>query len=237
MSGHSKWSTIKHKKAVNDAVRSGVFTKMANAIAIAVKKGGGVGDPDMNFSLRLAVDKARAVSMPKENIQRAIERGMDKGAGAELAELVIEGFAPGGVSVVATIVTDSRNRSVSELRNLFEKHGGRMGEPGSVMYQFEACGIVPYDGALGEDMQLALIDLGMTDVVPDEEGGGTVYTIPERVHDVVLYLVGQGVAGVEGSLGYRPKVTASSGNPEITIAFLEALSDYDDVQEVYANMA
>ena len=128
MSGHSKWSTIKHKKAANDAVRSGVFTKLANAVAVAVRKGGGIGDPDMNFSLRLAVDKARAASMPKENIQRAIERGMGKGGEVAPQELTIEGFAPHGVSVIIEVVTDSHNRTVAELRNLMEKHGGRMGD-------------------------------------------------------------------------------------------------------------
>ncbi len=136
MSGHSKWSNIKNKKAANDAVRGSVFTKMAKAITVAVKKGGGVGDPAMNFSLRLAVDKARAVSMPKENIDRAIEKGLGKG-GEELVELLIEGFGPGGFAVIIEAVTDSSNRTVAELRSLMEKHGGRMGEPGSVMYMFE----------------------------------------------------------------------------------------------------
>jgi len=136
MSGHSKWSTIKHKKAANDKVKGSVFTKMAKGITIAVKKGGGVGDPDMNFSLRLAVDKARSVNMPKENIDRAIDKGMGKG-GVELTELTIEGFGPEKVAVIATIVTDNRNRSVAEIRTLFEKNGGKMGEPGSVAYMFE----------------------------------------------------------------------------------------------------
>ncbi len=137
MSGHSKWSNIKNKKAANDAVRGSVFTKMAKAITVAVKKGGGIGDPNMNFSLRLAVDKARAVSMPKENIDRAIEKGMGAGAGDELQELLIEVFAPDGVMAILEVLTDSRNRSVSELRTLIEKHGGKMGEMGSVMYLFD----------------------------------------------------------------------------------------------------
>lgn len=213
-----------------------MFTKMANAIAIAVKKGGGVGDPDMNFSLRLAVDKARAVSMPKENIQRAIERGMGSGAGVELAELVIEGFAPGGVSVVATVVTDNRNRTVSELRNLFEKHGGRMGEPGSVMYQFEPCGIVTYEGMLQEELQLALIDLGMQDIVPEEDGG-VVYTSPEAVSAVTKVLMDKGLQSVSGTLGYRAKTTTTATDLAATENFLETISEYDDVQEVYANLA
>ncbi|MFH1243956.1 MAG: YebC/PmpR family DNA-binding transcriptional regulator [bacterium] len=137
MSGHSKWSTIKHKKAANDSVKGSVFTKMAKAISIAVKKSGGVGDPNKNSSLRLAIDKARAVNMPRDNIDRAIAKGMGKGAGEELVELTIEAFAPEGVGVIAEVVTDSRNRVVAELRSIIEKHGGSMGEPGSVGYMFD----------------------------------------------------------------------------------------------------
>lgn len=139
MSGHSKWSNIKNKKAANDAVRGSVFTKMAKAITMAVKKGGGVGDPDANFSLRLAVDKARAVNMPKENIERAIDHGLGKG-GEELTELLIEGFGPGGIAIIIEAVTDNRNRTIAELRSLMEKHGGRMGEPGCVIYMFDRQG-------------------------------------------------------------------------------------------------
>jgi transcriptional/translational regulatory protein YebC/TACO1 len=136
MSGHSKWSTIKHKKAANDSARGSVFTKMAKGITIAVEKGGGIGDPDKNFSLRLAVDKARSVNMPKENIDRAIDKGMGK-SGNELVELKIEGFGPEGVGVIIEAITDSRNRTVAEIRTLMERHGGRMGEMGCVEYMFD----------------------------------------------------------------------------------------------------
>lgn len=136
MSGHSKWSTIKHKKAANDLVKGSVFTKMAKAITIAVKKGGGVSDPAMNFSLRLAIDKARAVNMPKENIDRAVEKGLGVG-GEEMVELLIEGFAPEGVAVMIVAVTDNRNRTMSEMRILMEKQGGVMGSMGSVAYMFD----------------------------------------------------------------------------------------------------
>lgn len=136
MSGHSKWSTIKHKKAANDAFKGSIFTKMAKGITIAVKKGEGVGDPDTNFSLRLAIDKARAVNMPKENIDRAIAKGMGR-EGESLVELKIEGFGPEGVAVILVAITDSRNRTISEIRALMEKHGGRMGEMGCAEYMFE----------------------------------------------------------------------------------------------------
>ena len=233
MSGHSKWSTIKHKKAANDAVKGSVFTKMAKGITIAVKKGGGVGDPDMNFSLRLAIDKARAVNMPKENIDRAIDKGLGKG-GVELAELVIEAFAPHGVSVILEVVSDSRNRVVAEIRTLIEKHGGRMGEPGSVMYLFDKCGIIHTEHEISEDLQLEIIDLGMTDVVVDETGS-TIYTVPESMHTVIKYLHEKGiVAG--GTIGYRPKTTVELEDSSQVEKFLEILSEYDDVQELYANL-
>lgn len=178
MSGHSKWSTIKHKKAANDKAKGSVFTKMAKAITIAVKKGGGIGDINMNFALRLAVEKARGVNMPKENIDRAIAKGMGKGEGEELVELTIEAFGPEGVMVIAEVVTDNRNRVVAELRNLIEKQGGRMGEPGSVMYAFEK----------------------------KEEG-------------------------------YHPRFTIPVENRTRIEEFLDVLMNYEDVQEVYANLA
>lgn len=234
MSGHSKWSNIKNKKAANDAVKGSVFTKMAKAITVAVKKGGGIGDPDMNFSLRLAVDKARAVSMPKENIDRAIEKGLGNGAGEELAELTIEGFTPHGVAVILDVVTDSRNRTVSELRTLMEKHGGRMGEPGSVMYMFERCGIVTTESPISDDLELELIDLGMTDMVA-EEGLTTIYTVPESMHTVILFLEKKGIK-VSGILGYRPKATMTVPDSTAVENFLHTVSAYEDVQEVYANL-
>ncbi|EKD79853.1 MAG: hypothetical protein ACD_40C00283G0011 [uncultured bacterium] len=128
MSGHSKWSTIKHKKAANDAVKGSVFTKLARAITVAARTGRG---------MNLAVEKARAASMPRDNIDRAIAKGMGKGEGEELVELTIEAFAPEGIAVIIEVITDSRNRAVAEIRNLIEKNGGRMGEPGSAMYMFE----------------------------------------------------------------------------------------------------
>ncbi len=233
MSGHSKWSTIKHKKAANDKVKGSVFTKMAKGITIAVKKGGGIGDPDMNFSLRLAVDKARAVNMPKENIDRAIDKGMGKG-GVELAELIIEAFAPEGVSIILEVVTDSRNRTVAEIRTLIEKHGGRMGEPGSVMYLFDKCGIIHTEHEISDELELEIIDLGVTDIVTDDEGT-TIYTEAEAMHRVTKYLHQKNIkAG--GTIGYRPKTTMEVVDSNKVENFLEIISEYDDVQELYANL-
>lgn len=233
MSGHSKWSNIKNKKAANDAAKGSVFTKMAKGITIAVKKGGGVGDPSQNFSLRLAIDKARAVNMPKENIDRAIDKGLGK-SGMELAELTIEAFAPDGVVVILEVVTDSRNRAVAEIRLLIEKHGGRMGEPGSVMYLFDHCGIVHTLEDISEELQLELIDLGMTDMVVDDNGK-TIYTVAESMHEVIKYLHQKGIT-VGGTIGYRPKLTVEVSDSHVVESFLETISEYEDVQELYANL-
>ncbi len=233
MSGHSKWSTIKHKKAVNDAVKGSVFTKMAKAITIAVKLGGGVGSPETNFSLRLAMDRARSVNMPKEKIDRAIERGMHKGEGEELAELLIEAFGPDQVLVLIEAVSDNRNRTVAELRVLIEKNGGVMGSQGSVAHMFERVGIVTTRAKLDEEAELELIDYGVIDVV-DQEGELTIYTNPESLHRVIEHLDREGIVA-EGSLGYRPKATVEVADSSRIESFLSAVSQYDDVQGVYAN--
>lgn len=136
MSGHSKWSNIHRKKEANDKVRSGIFTKLASAIVVAVKKGGGIGDVDKNFALRLAVDKARAVSMPKDIIDRAISRGLGKNGEAEMVELTIEAHGPHGLACMIECITDNRNRTVNEVRLILEKHAWRMGEMGSAAYLF-----------------------------------------------------------------------------------------------------
>lgn len=238
MSGHSKWSNIHRKKEANDKVRSGIFTKMAAAIVVAVKKGGGITDPDMNFSLRLAVDRARAVSMPKENIDRAIAKGSGKGGSTDYAELTIEGFAPGGVAFIAEVLTDNRNRSVSELRTLIEKHGGRMGEPGSVAYLFDHLGMVSYSGAIDDEQMLTLIDLGVVDSIvgEGEEELSVLYTTPDSLHSVVRAVKELGLEQVDGILGYR----GSGGTNSVVVSqlenFMEILRQYPDVQEVYVNL-
>lgn len=236
MSGHSKWSNIHRKKEANDKVRSGIFTKMAAAISVAVRKGGGVGDPDQNFALRLAVDRARAVNMPKDNIDRAIAKGMGKGTVEELSELVIEGFAPGGVAFMVEVVTNNRNRSVAELRLLIEKHGGRMGEMGSVGYLFNRVGIINFEGNVSDEQELELIDLGMIDLQLDPEGN-VIYTEPDSLHKIVQKLSQQGSLGVTGRLGYRGVGSESTSPVETLNTFIELLEEHPDVQEVYVNLA
>ena len=166
MSGHSKWASIKHKKAATDAKRGQLFTKLARAIAVAAREGGG--DPDANYTLAAAIEKARGYSMPKDNIQRAIDRGTGAGDGGAIERVVYEGYGPGGVAVLVEALTDNRNRTSAELRNAFDKHGGSLGEPGSVAWQFERKGVITVDGErYSEDDLLAAIDAGAEDVATD----------------------------------------------------------------------
>lgn len=232
MSGHSKWSTIKHKKAARDHARGNVFTKMANAISVAVKTGGS-GDPDINFSLRLAIDKARAVNMPNVNINRAIDKGLGKSEEGELSELLLEGYGPEGIAMVVEAVTDNHNRTVAEVKNIFDKAGGSLGEPGSVMYQFDRVGEISFAGKISEDDILMVIDMGAIDVVQEDEGG-YVYCKVESMVEVVKYMKDK-YKEVEGSIIYKPKMRANPSNTSRVEALRASLEDNDDVQNVYDN--
>ena len=167
MSGHSKWASIKHKKAATDAKRGQLFTKLARAISVAAREGGG--DPDSNFTLAAAIEKAKGYSMPKDNIQRAIDRGTGAGSGDEQIERVVyEGYGPGGAAVLVEALTDNRNRTGSEVRHAFDKSGGSLGEPGSVAWQFEKKGVIVVDGdRYSEDDLIGAIDAGAEDVALD----------------------------------------------------------------------
>ena len=167
MSGHSKWSSIKHKKAATDAKRGQLFTKLARAITIAAREGGG--DPDANYTLAAAIEKARGYSMPKDNIQRAIDRGSGAGGADDAIERVVyEGYGPAGVAVLVEALTDNRNRTSADVRHAFDKHGGGLGEPGSVAWQFEKRGVILVDrDRYSEDDLLAAIDAGADDVSVD----------------------------------------------------------------------
>src|SRR5215208_5136257 len=169
MSGHSKWASIKHKKAAADAKRGQLFTKLARAITVAAREGGG--DPDSNFTLAAAVEKAKGYSMPKDNIQRAVDRGTGAGGDADQIERVVyEGYGPGGSAVLVDTLTDNRNRTGAEVRNIFDKAGGSLGEPGSVAWQFEKKGVVLVDGErFSEDDLMPAIDAGAEDVVPEDD--------------------------------------------------------------------
>ncbi|MBI2621532.1 MAG: YebC/PmpR family DNA-binding transcriptional regulator [Candidatus Levybacteria bacterium] len=239
MSGHSKWSTIKRQKGAADARRGAIFTKISNAITIAVKQGGGIGDPAQNSKLRLAIEMARDANMPKENIERAIKRARERGEG-ELSELTYEGFAPGGISVLVEAITDNANRTTSEVKNLFNKWGGRLAEPRSVAYQFEQIGeiTVAKNEKSIDDIFLTAADLGALDV-EDRVDAAAVFTDISSLSKIKDGLATAGFRVLSSEISLRPKtkIKTSQETKDKTINFLSSLEDIDDVQKVYSNIA
>lgn len=238
MSGHSKWSTIKRQKGANDAKRAQIFTKLSKAITIAVKHGGGISDPGSNFRLRLAIEAARASNMPKDNIDRAISRASGKEA-SDLAEAMYEGFGPGGFSVIVETLSDNKQRTVSEVKNVFDKNGGNMGSQGSVAYQFVKKGMITVEknGKSLDDIFLIAAETGADDV---EDGGEEVYvyTKPEDLNSCRSSLVENGLNIKTAELTWKPIVINTISDASIAekaIDFLEKLESLDDVQKVYAN--
>lgn len=233
MSGHSKWATTKRQKAVKDAARGALFTKLANAIAIAARAGG---DPDMNFTLRLAIDKAKAASMPAANIERAIDRGAGKLAGAQIEEVMYEGYGPGGVAILVECVTDNINRTYPEVRLAFSKHGGRLTEKGAVAFQFEHKGVIRVKGT-GDDVLLQAVDAGAEDV--QEEGDeSAIYTAPTDLAKVRDALRGQGMHIVEAELTYVPNTTVEITDKETAekiMRLMDALEEIDGVTNTHVN--
>src|SRR5688572_14041713 len=236
MSGHSKWSSIKHKKAAADAKRGQQFTKLARAITVAAREGGG--DPDANPALATAIQKARDASMPKDNIQRAVDRGTGAGAEAQTIERVVfEGYGPGGAAILVEALTDNRNRTSAEVRHAFTKHGGSLGEPGSVSYVFEKRGVIVLDGArYGEDDVLAAIDAGADDV---EEDGDLLKVVsePSQLSAVREALEADGVEIQSSDVAMEPKNVVEVPEDEAgkLLRLLDALDDQDDVNDVHAN--
>jgi len=238
MSGHSKWATIKRQKGANDAKRGQLFTKLSKAITIAVHQGGGSPDTDSNFRLRLAVEAARAANMPKDNIERAIQRASGKDAGM-LEEATYEGFGPGGFSVVVEAFTDNKLRTVSEVKNVFNKNGGSMGAQGSVMYQFEKKGVITVakEGKSLDDIFLIAADSGVEDI-EDADMDVLLYTKPENVTKVKDELSNNGLSISTYELLFRPVVISQITDKiaaEKALSFIDKLEFLDDVQKVYAN--
>jgi YebC/PmpR family DNA-binding regulatory protein len=236
MSGHSKWSSIKHKKGAADAKRGKLFTKLARAITVAARDGGG--NPDANPSLALAIQKARDSSMPKDNIQRAIDRGTGEGGDAQAIEsAVYEGYGPGGAAIMVEALTDNRNRTGAEVRHAFEKHGGSLGEPGSVSWQFEKRGVILVDGErYGEDDLMAAIDAGAEDVAQD----GDLFKVVTAAGDLAAVRAALEEAGVEiqsAELSMEPKsvVQVDEGEAPSLLRMMDALEEHDDVDSVHAN--
>lgn len=238
MSGHSKWSTIKRQKGANDAKRGQLFTKLSNAIMLAVKEGGGISDPNGNPRLRLAIDAARSANMPKENIERAIERALGKTAN-EVTEVIYEGFGPGGFSVIIEAITDNKQRTTPEIKSIFDKNGGSLGVPGSVSYQFVQKGeiIVGKNGRSLDEIFLLAADAGAEDVEEMEEEI-IVYTTPEKLAQVRDTFQQAGITVLRAELTRRPIVYTPITDPAIIekiVPFMEKLESLDDVQKVYAN--
>lgn len=234
MAGHSKWANIKHKKARQDAARGKIFTKIAREIMVAVRHGGE--DPEHNIRLRLALQKARAANMPNDNINRAIARGSGGTEGADLVELTYEGYGPGGVAVLLDILTDNRNRTAGEIRHIFSRHGGNMGESGCVSWMFKRKGLVLVDREQcpldEEQLMLTALDAGAEDV-REAVQGWEVVTAPEDLEQVRQQLTGVGVEPAVAEITMLPDTLAQG--PEQVINLIEALEDHDDVQNVYTN--
>ncbi len=236
MSGHSKWSSIKHKKAATDAKRGKLFTKLARAITIAARDGGG--DPAGNPSLQLAIDKARAASMPKDNIQRAVDRGTGEGTDAAAIESVLyEGYGPGGAAILVEALTDNRNRTSAEVRHAFDRSGGSLGEPNSVAWMFEKRGVIVLDPErYGEDDLIAAIDAGAEDVVAEDDDL-RVLTAPTDMTTVREALEADGVEIESADITMEPKTTVevTESDAKSLLRLMETLDDHDDVDAVHAN--
>ena len=238
MAGHSKWNNIKHKKAKADAQKGKIFTKVAKEIIVAVKHGGA--DPDVNFSLRMALDKARTYNIPNDNINRAIQRGLGNVDGDNFDEFSYEGFGPGGVAIIIDLLSDNRNRTASDIRHIFSKHGGNMGENGCVSYMFDRKGTIYIDREQEardeEEMLMLALEAGAEDLDVEAES----YQIITAVADleaVRSYLQEQKVPmeSVELAMIPQTSVSVSGETAEKVLNLLDALEEHDDVQNVYTN--
>lgn len=235
MSGHSHWATTQRAKGIKDAQRGNLFSKLAKAIQIAVKSGGGP-NPDGNFKLRVAIDKAHAANMPKDNIDRAISRASEAG---DLQEITYEGFAPHGVGVLVDVATDNKNRTAQEIKNVFERGGGSMAGPGAVSYNFESKGFIVIKKDADPQMQmLSLIDKGVEDM-EETDDGIEIYVSPEKLSETKKKLDESGFTVVSFEPTMKPVNYVTVSDPSAAtkvLGFLDALNELDDVQRVYANL-
>jgi YebC/PmpR family DNA-binding regulatory protein len=235
MSGHSKWATIKHKKAALDAKRGKLFTRLIKEITIAARNGG---DPDANPRLRTAILAAKAVSMPADNIKRAIQRGTGELEGGAIDEIMFEGYGPGGVAIMVATATDNRNRTVSEIRHLFSKNGGNLGELGSVSWMFERKSqiLIEKDKATEDQLMELALEAGADDVKLEGDHW-EILSAPESHHAVLEALERAGIATASAEIGMIPKnlVEVDPKHASGVMKLMEALEDHDDVQNVYTN--
>ena len=235
MSGHSKWATIKHKKAALDAKRGKVFTRLIKEIMIAARHGG---DPEANARLRTAVTAAKAVSMPADNIKRAIMRGTGELEGGQIDEILYEGYGPGGAAVLVNVATDNRNRTVSEIRHIFSKNGGNLGEQGSVSWMFERKSQIIIDaGKASEDQLMGIVLDAGADDIRDQDGAWEILSPPDA-HDAVLQTLEKaGLTPESAEIAMVPKNTIKleGKNAQAMLKLYDVLDEHDDVQNVYGN--
>jgi len=236
MAGHSKWANIQHRKKAVDAKRGKIFTQINRVLSVAAREGGG--DPDTNPALRLAIEKANAANMPKDNIERAIKKATGDLDGVTYEELKYEGYAPGGVAVMVECLTDNRNRTVAEVRHVFSKYGGNLGTDGSVAYLFSKIGVLNFAPGTSEDdvMDVAL-DAGADDVVSEDDGSIEVITSPEAYNDVTEAMKAADLIPENSEITMRAslEVELDVETGEKVLRFLDALEDLDDTQDVYSN--
>lgn len=242
MSGHSKWATIKHQKAVKDARRGASFTKFANIISVAARHGA---DPETNFRLRDAIDKARKAGVPNTNIDRAIKRGAGQDGGVVFEEITYEGYGPGGVAIMVEAATDNRNRTASDVRSSFGKHGGSLGTTGSVAYQFQQRGVIIVSAGNLEAAALDAIEAGAEDVEEGDLSAGpgqgsqlTVYAAPDQLDAVRQGLIQAGYEVQSAELSLEPSSTVRVEDPKTVqtlLRLMDALDELDDVTNTYTN--
>ena len=236
MAGHSKWANIKHKKAANDKKRGKIWTKLIREVTVAAREGGG--DIDANPRLRLAVDKATGANMPKDTIKRAIDRGAGGGEGENYDEIRYEGYGPGGTAVIVDCMTDNRNRTASEVRHAFSKHGGNLGTDGSVAYMFSKTGIVSFAPGADEDAVMeAALEAGADDVVVNDDSSIDVMTTPEAFAGVKEAMAQAGLKPDNAEVTFNASSNAEldQDTAEKLLRMVDTLEDLDDVQEVYTN--
>ena len=237
MAGHSKWANIKHRKAASDAKRGKIFTRIAKELTIAARDGGG--DPESNARLRLVIQQARAANMPNDNIDRAIKRGTGELEGQSLEQMMLEGYGPGGIGILIECVTDNRNRTVADVRHILSRNGGSMADAGSVAWNFSRASQIDIakGGRTEEDVLMAVIDAGADDV-EESDDLFSIYSAPENFETVRAALEAEGCEIREAKIAFLPsqEVELTGADAAQAMKLLDTLDDYDDVQNVYANL-
>lgn len=240
MSGHSKWATIHRDKEINDQKRGQAFTKVANAITLAVKEAGGISDPNTNFKLRLAIEKARSINMPNDKITKAVERGLGRGGGEELTDTTFEGYTSDGIGVLVETLSDNHQRTVQEIKNIFDRAGGSIVSPGSVAFNFKKVGVIEISigTANRDELILKLIDLGVDDVEEEDSQKLIAYVPVNRLEEFKLVIAGFGLEVLSSEIIQKPvnaiKITDNKVAKQL-ISFVGKLDTLDDVQRVYIN--